>query len=360
MKILHTESVTSWGGQGIRVLNESLGMIKKGHEVVIACPEDSTFYQKAQESGITVKGLPIAKKTFPGLFSMRNYLASQHFDVINTHSSTDSWLVALSLLFTKNRPKVVRTRHISTAVRNNRSSLWLYNKGCDFIVTAGERLREQLNRENNIPLEKIQSVPTGSDETRFVPSNDSLKSKEQVNLPTDKIIIGIVAKMRSWKGHDCLIEALTKLNRSDVHLLIVGDGPKRAEIEPIIPDLPYKVTFTGEVNNVDAYLQAMDIFCLPSYGFEGLPQAMMQAMLCRIPVISTDVGSITELIHHEENGLIVKVRDSDDLAQAITTLIDNPELRATYAERGYQTAQERCTLTKMVNDMEAVFTKVTA
>ncbi|MGP8306113.1 glycosyltransferase family 4 protein [Vibrio sp. YIC-376] len=360
MKILHTESVKGWGGQGIRVLNESLGMIAKGHNVIIACPGNSMLAKKASEAGIPVQPLPINKKTLTGMLSMRKYLSAQRFDVINTHSSTDSWLVAVSLLFSRNRPKVVRTRHISTAIRNDVATLWLYSRGCDFIVTAGERLREQLNRENNIPLEKMKSIPTGSDEALFVPTTDSMKSKELVNLPTDQIIIGIVAKMRAWKGHDCLVEALRKLGRNDVHLLIVGDGPKRDELEPIVPELPYKVTFTGEVNNVGDYLRAMDIFCLPSYGFEGLPQAMMQAMLCRLPVITTDVGSTTDLIKHEQNGLIVNIKDSDDLKQAIETLIENPNLRTTYAERAYKVAIERCSLTRMLDDMEGLFQRVIA
>lgn len=355
MKILHTESVNGWGGQGIRVLNESLGMIERGHEVVIACPQDSALFENAQKRGVPAVALPIRRKSFSGLFSMYKYLSSHHFDVINTHSSTDSWLVAVSLIFCRNKPKVVRTRHISTSVKNNKSTLWLYNQGCNFIVTAGERLREQLNRENKIPLEKIQSVPTGSDELHFLPTQDILKSKQAVNLPTDKMVIGIVAKMRSWKGHETLVDALQKLKRDDFHLVIVGDGPKRAEIEPRVPSLHYPVTFTGELDNVVPYLQAMDVFCLPSYGFEGLPQAMMQAMLCQLPVIATDVGSVTELIQHEQNGLIVNIRDSDDLAKAIERLLDDRTLRTRFAEKARQIALEKCTLTKMVNDMETIF-----
>lgn len=98
LRILHTESSTGWGGQEIRILTEAQGFMARGHQVGLITPPEATIYSEAQRRGIPVIGLPIARKHLRPLLAMRQWLAhhAQGFDVINTHSSTDSWLVALA------------------------------------------------------------------------------------------------------------------------------------------------------------------------------------------------------------------------------------------------------------------------
>lgn len=357
MKILHTESSCGWGGQEIRTLTESEGMIERGHQVTIACPEHSKIYEAALKRGITAVALPIQKKKLSSLWAMYQYLSANDFDVINTHSSTDSWLVSLCLAWKKNRPRIVRTRHLSTEVHNNRSTLWLYNKGNDFIVTTGEQLRQTLHNHNGIPLEKMKSIPTGIDQSRFVPADNKDEVRQKLDLPVDKTIIGILATLRSWKGHEYLINAFAQLSRDDVHLLIVGDGPQYETVKQQVTELGIadKVTMPGNQENVVPWLQAMDIFCLPSYGNEGVPQGIMQAMLCRLPIVSTDVGSILEVLHPGKNGLKVKTRDVETVQEALESLVNNAEMREHFANYSLDHALANCTKDKMVDDMESVF-----
>ncbi|OAN17006.1 hypothetical protein A3K86_08715 [Photobacterium jeanii] len=360
LNILHTESSCGWGGQEIRTLTESEGMIARGHQVTIACPSNSNIYTAAKERGINTVALPINKKRPAALMAMYRFLAENQFDVVNTHSSTDSWLVSLSLAWNKSRPGIVRTRHLSTAVHNKKTTQWLYRKGNDFIVTTGEKLRQTLHSDNGVALDKMQSIPTGIDENRFVRPDDKQQVRQALSLPTDKTIIGILATIRSWKGHEYLVEAVASLKRQDNHILIVGDGPFRPTLEAKIDELGIRdqVTLVGNQDDVVPWLQAMDLFCLPSYGNEGVPQGIMQAMLCGLPIISTDVGSILEVLHHEKNGYCVETKDSVSLAKAIETLLDNPALREEFGAYSYQHASANCTMTKMVDEMEAIFQRV--
>ena len=94
MKILHTESSCGWGGQELRVLNEAAGMLRRGHEVLIAAPMESRIFEEASRHGVPVRALPIRKKTLHGLRAMRALLKSMAPTVVNTHSSTDTWTVA--------------------------------------------------------------------------------------------------------------------------------------------------------------------------------------------------------------------------------------------------------------------------
>ena len=84
--------------------------------------------------------------------------------------------------------------------------------------------------ELGIDPAKIDSVPTGIDPTHFSP-HDKAAARRALNLPEATPLVGIVATLRSWKGHRYLVDALPKLRRADVRLVIVGDGPQRAELE---------------------------------------------------------------------------------------------------------------------------------
>ena len=98
MKILHTEASRGWGGQEIRILTEAAGMIARGHAVELACPADARIFAEAPRYGIPAHALPIGRKNLAGLRAMRAFLRDHPCDVINTHSSTDTWLVALASL----------------------------------------------------------------------------------------------------------------------------------------------------------------------------------------------------------------------------------------------------------------------
>ncbi len=206
MHIVHTESSLGWGGQEIRILTEATGMMQRGHVVTLLCPPQAKIYAEAILRGVPVIGLPMARKNIQGICAMYGWLTKNPVDVINTHSSTDSWLTALACLFLKHPPSMIRTRHISAAVSDNAVTRWLYVKAACHVVTTGEALREQLIRDNGYPSHHVTSVPTGVDTNHFLPG-DKMRAREMVGLPRDRIIVGIVATLRSWKGHRYLIEA---------------------------------------------------------------------------------------------------------------------------------------------------------
>jgi glycosyltransferase involved in cell wall biosynthesis len=129
----------------------------------------------------------------------------------------------------------MRTRHISAPIPNNLPTRWLYRSATRHIVTTGENLRMQLVRDNGIPPELITSVPTGIDSERFVPGTRET-ARRATGLPPERRLVGIVATLRSWKGHRHLIEAVHRLP-GDVGLVIVGDGPQRANIESKIREI---------------------------------------------------------------------------------------------------------------------------
>jgi len=358
LSILHTESSLGWGGQEIRILSESAGLIRRGHQVKLICAPESRILNEAPAWKVPVFALPIAKKRLVGLKCMFEWLKVDKCHVVSTHSSTDSWLTAVALLALGKPCSMVRTRHISAPVPRNFMTRWLYTKATARIVTTGEKLKRELVERNRYPEARIESVPTGVDSTRFAPG-DRAAARQKVGLPAGATLVGIVATLRSWKGHRYLVEAFAGLPENAM-LVIVGDGPQREALEKLIARLGLtgRVRLAGNQRDVVPWLQALDIFALPSYANEGVPQALVQAMLVGLPCVTTHAGSIAELAIDGQTALVVKPQDAKSLGGALKRLLDEEGLRKTLGEAARRHCAEGFSYEKMLDKMEAVYRRV--
>jgi glycosyltransferase involved in cell wall biosynthesis len=359
LSIVHTESSCGWGGQEIRILTEMEGMVRRGHRLTLICPPQARIHDAALARGLDAIALPIARKNLQGLFALFRWLLQHRHevDIVNSHSSTDSWLAALTLQLLPGSPPLVRTRHVSSPVSHDRSSHWLYQRAARHVVVTGEALRQQLHRDNGFALESISSVPTGIDLARFAP-NDRHAARTKLGQP-DVPTLGILATLRNWKGHFYLLEAFALLRASfpDWRLLIIGDGPQRHNLERKLVELELtnSVMLVGNQDNVPDWLNTLDLFVLPSYGNEGVPQSIMQAMACGLPVVSTPVGAIGEAVVANETGLLVPPKDSRALSVALGRLMGDQELRVRFGAAAYARAQARFGSARMLDGMEQIF-----
>lgn len=356
MKILHTEASCGWGGQEIRILEESRGLIDRGHEVTLACPPHARIAHAARRYGVPVVPLPIEYRSIAGWRALRRHLTDNSYDVINTHSSADSWLVALACATMKSPPPIVRTRHISAPIPDNIASRWLYRQAKK-IVTTGEALRRDLITRLSLDAERVISIPTGIDLARFTPAHSKAEIRKELGLDLHTQYIGIVATLRSWKGHLYLIEAMGVIDTPHLHLLIVGDGPMadtlRAKIKAL--GLDETVSLVGQVDNPETWLQAMDVFCLPSYANEGVPQALLQAMACGLPIITTPVGAIQEAVQDGVNALIVPPQNSAAIADALRRLVNDPLLSEQLGGQARTMVSAKFSKIEMLSAMERTF-----
>lgn len=361
LAIVHTESSLGWGGQEIRILAESQGLARRGHQVTVLCAPQARILTEAAQWDVPAVALPIASKRPAGLRALIDWLRANRCDVLNTHSSTDSWLAALATRIGRAAP-IVRTRHISAPVPRNPFSRWLYERAATRIVTTGEALKRELVDRNGFTAERIESVPTGIDAGRFRPG-DRAAMRSRLGLPTDAMLVGIVATLRSWKGHEYLLKAMPSLPKN-LQLVIIGDGPMRDVLMEKIKQLDLRVgvrvRMAGDQRDVLPWLQALDLFALPSYANEGVPQALVQAMLCGLPCVTTPVGSIGELARDEVTALVVPPRDAQALAAAITRLAVDPALRDELGSAARRHCVENFSYERMLDRMEQIYLEVSS
>jgi glycosyltransferase involved in cell wall biosynthesis len=356
MKILHTEASTGWGGQEIRILDEAAGFIARGHEVRIAAPAGAPITAAAQARGIPAHALATDQRRLGSLRALMSLISEFRPDVIVTHSSTDSWLACISARLVRPRPAIVRTRHLGFQVGRSALNRWLYGRAADRVVTTGEATRRMLIESLRIAPKRVVSIPTGIDTSRFAPG-DRLAARNETGIqPGSGPVIGIVATLRSGKAHRFLIQALTDRRLDGALLVIVGDGPQEDNLRAQAAELGLtsRVIFAGRQQDVVPWLNALDIFVLPSTAIEGAPQAVMQAMACGIPLITTPVGAIPELVRDGETGLFVPPGDAQAIADAIARLAGDSGLARRLAAAGRRHAESHFTITKMLDSMEKV------
>jgi glycosyltransferase involved in cell wall biosynthesis len=358
LRITHTESSLGWGGQEIRILSEAQGLLRRGHDVKLLCAPQARIREEAANWGVPVIALPIDRKRPVGLGALIHWFGANASDIVNTHSSTDSWLSACAQVAIGSPTRIVRTRHISAPVPRNLLSRWLYQKATAYIVTTGEALKRELVERNRFSANRIESVPTGIDAGRFRPG-ERKAMRARYGLPQDKTLVGIAATLRSWKGHAFLLEALARLPDS-IELVIVGDGPQREALEQKIGQLGLRgrVRMQGQQADVLPWLRALDIFALPSYANEGVPQALVQAMLVELPCVTTAVGGIPEIAEHDRTALVVPPRDAAALAAAIERLAGNEGLRQELGQAARKHCVEGYSYERMIERMEAIYRNV--
>ena len=153
----------------------------------------------------------------------------------------------------------------------------------------------------------------------------------------DEIRLVFVGRLAPVKGLRVLLEALAQLTEElpQLHLVLVGDGPDRANLEAAAAPLGDSVTFTGYLSQAEVAqaMQGADICVLPSFA-EGVPVVLMEAMASRKPVVATQVAGVGELVEDGENGFIVPPGDMEMLADRIRTLAGDAKLRARMGAKG--------------------------
>lgn len=358
--IFHTEASLGWGGQEIRVLNECLGMRSRGHRPVVVSQGDSVIFRKARESGLDAMPVSFGRKDYPAsLVKLIRAIRSLRPEVVNTHSSRDSWLASVAAMLVRPRPIIIRTRHIATPVSTGFASSFIYRRAPDRIVTTAEAIRERLIDVNGVEPGSAVSIPTGIDMSAFDPELRYPDLRSELGLPAGAPLVGVVSVLRSWKGHDCFIDAagLLKATHPEALFIIAGSGPREEAVRKKIASsgLQKSVLMLGHRADVPSVLKSLDAFVQPSSANEGMPQSVMQAMAMKVPVVASDLPSLREMVEDGKTGLVFKVDDAGGLAGKIAMLIEDRLLARRLSVNARRLAVERFSMDRMLDRTEDLY-----
>ena len=338
---------------------------------------DSEYHLDKAGDNIFIHRLPIGKNKnnlhyqsqkdllvylWKAYFFSRKLVKKGNYDLSHSFFTIPCGFISLLLKCQHKIPYVVSLRGSDVPGYSDRFS-FLYGfikplvrliwKNSSRVIANSKGLRELALKTN--PKQKIEVIYNGIDILDFIPNPEK--------RPADKIIITTGAsRITARKGINYLIRALKILitKYPEIYLKAMGDGNEKENLENLAKNLKLEnnVEFIGRIprEKTSPYYQEASIFVLPSLN-EGMSNAMLEALASGLPLIATDTGGTKELLEDRENGFIIKMKDSGDLALKLETLIKDENLRKKMGEESRKKA-ENMSWEKVAGEYESLYYKI--
>ena len=251
---------------------------------------------------------------------------------------------------------VVSSARVAERSRPRRRSLerwthWLVD--AETCVSNG--VRDYLGA-GGFPRDKLVVIPNGVDVERFGPRDPAFKRR--LGLRADTPLVTTIGRLHEQKGMHYFLRAAASVrhSRPDCHFLVVGHGPLEDELRRLAAEfhIADHVTFLGFCDDVPAVLAATDVFVLPSL-WEGMPNAVLEAMAAGVPVVATRVEGTVDIIEDGKTGLLVLPRDIPGLVSAVLRLLGEPDRAAALAAAGQAHVRAHFPLDAMVRRHEQLY-----
>ncbi|MCX8036651.1 MAG: glycosyltransferase family 4 protein [Candidatus Sumerlaeia bacterium] len=367
MKILHTNFLRGWGGQSNRILHVCKGLAARGHEVCIAAPAESELVRRAREARLAVETSMTFRRGWTPLpflrdvAAMRRLLARSRFDVIHTHGSLDSWVVALA-----HRPRripIVRTKHNIFPIADHFANRWIWGQVFDRIVCISQAIFDYCAAKPYIRRERLVLIHSAIDLERYSRPVPERVAEWRARWSDHSPVVVIVGRLREEKGHTVLFEALGYLRQKypKILLAVAGDGSLRKTLERQAAEtgLGACVCFLGFRTDVPEILAAADLFVMPSLA-EGLGTAAIEASAAGKPIVASRVGGICDVVRDGETGRLVPPGDAVALAQAMDAMLSDRAAAERMGQAARQFAFATFTLDALVKRNIALYREILA
>lgn len=346
------------------------GLDRQKYDSIVACYPNGIFADMLREAGVEVfKADMCSKYNILTIFRLAKFMRQRHIDIVHTHGSRANFYGRLAARIAR-VPAIISTiaiilgRESHADVNVVKRKLYiiidkLTSGFVDKFLVLSEIHRNALANDYNIDLSRIEKIYNGIELGEY--NNEPNKGyiiRKEMNISQESQIVGFIGRLAIEKGLSFLLQAFPKVITvfPDVKFLIVGDGSLRVELESLAERLNThdNCIFTGFRKDIPNILSAIDIFTMSSL-FEGMPMVILEAMASSKPVISTDVGGISELVVDGETGILVPPQDPDALAEAIITLLKDKQKAKQMGIAGRKRVEEYFDVKVMVRRTEEVY-----
>ncbi|MCF8074961.1 MAG: glycosyltransferase family 4 protein [Desulfotignum sp.] len=349
-KIIHTTCHTQWGGLEKRIFNESVWMRDNGHQVLIAAPKNTPLYLQSKQHGFKTYGVDFKKLQMVTDYKfLRHVFAIEQPDIVNTHGNEDSRIALLAAFREKIGCRIL-SRHISAHIRKSWHNRLIYKKYANYIFTTADYTTRYLKTVFKLTDKQIFSMPSGIIPPQSLVPQDDARNRliHDLGLATDIRFIGFVGRVSEAKGIVTLFNAFEKLADTFPlhHLVLVGDSsePYFQYLKKMARDmaLEKRIHILGPKKDVWPLYRAFDCKVLASKDkngspFEGVPQALLEAMYFTCPVIGSFSGGIPDIIQHGKTGLLFSNDDANALSLMILQTLSDKDA----TQQRVKTASER-------------------
>lgn len=292
-------------------------------------------------------------------------LEGQGVQLVHAHQYTPFAYAAAMRVFGR-RPRILFTEHgrfyPDVASRKRKLFNRLMTSRRDRFIAVGGSVRQALIDKEGLPGSRIEVIYNGVDQSPVrLDAAQRAEVRAELGVAESDFLVLQVARLDTIKDHSTAIRTISAAARQDprLKLHLVGDGPERQRIEHQVAalGLNHCVTVHGQRRDVSRLLAAADAFLLTSVS-EGIPVTIIEAMASRLPVVSTAVGGVPEVIDDGLSGLLAPAGDDKALAAALVRLACDAELRYRLAECGARRAAERFSEDLMINEYACIYAEM--
>lgn len=359
-KVLHLLNYLGNGGSEKYIYSLAKKLHGSSCEFHIAYSVDGPGRSAFEELGISLIQLRMRSPfDLKAAFELKKLCSRLSIDTIHTHFLRENYIAILSKI-AGNKVSIINTRHM---LFENTKGVALANRFFtrfnSSIIAVSRHVMDRLVEEG-ISRSKIALIYNGVEPEQW--SGPALQDfRKELGLSEDEVVITSVSRFSPEKGHDFIIDMIRYmkdnadklgLSGKKYRFILAGSGPLHEQIVKKAGSygLETDILFTGYANNVRDLLKASDIFIAHSSS-EALGIAILEAMASGLPVVTTDSGGTSEIVNsQEQDGILVDYGNVQAFAQAVASLINDAELRKSYAEKGLQIVRERFSLDKTANE----------
>lgn len=325
-------------------------------------PWKDQMVDEINNAGGSVKCIP-AKNNIELLLRVNKvimYCRDHNIDIIHAHLPWSGFLARL--VYKKTGIPVIYTEHNIqeryhkiTKLLNRTTFNWQ-----NLALGVSKDVSKSIRRNINVKI-PVKTLLNGVNTQKFSRNLKKGKSiREIYKIPEDAIVVGNIAVFREQKDLKTWIKAFGIISEKfpDVYGLMVGAGPGEENLQNLIKELNIQnLILPGLQKETVSYFSAMDIFMMSSE-FEGLPIALLEAMSMNCAIVSTKAGGVTEVIRDDEDGLLVEIKDHENLAEKSISLIENRQELQQYSENARNRVLEKFSLSNMVQNLEREYKNI--
>jgi glycosyltransferase involved in cell wall biosynthesis len=346
-------SISFWGGGEKLHLENALAFKHKGYEVSMLANPKSPLWEKATQHQIELSPIAVSNLSFLNpfkLLKLSSHFKKKHIDTVIISSSQDLKLgsLAAKLAGVKN---IVYMRGLAVPVKASFINKHIYKSVLTHIISNSEETKKQILKHLHrfIPNEKVHTIYHGIE----VDENTEPRL-EIVQAKARGVILGNAGRLTEQKRQKDLIEVAKKLSDANMEftLFIAGEGELHNELQSLIDTngLQEKVILLGFVEEMDRFMNSIDIFLLPT-AWEGFGFVLVEAMVKSKPVVAYSCNP--EIVADGITGLLAEYPDTEQFAQKVIELINDPTLRKTMGAEGLKRVKEKFTLQDRIDEIEA-------
>ncbi len=361
LRLLEVNPTNGWRGGEAQTLLLCSGLAARGHDVLLAAAPGGALLARARAAGLATRGVRIrGDGDLFGIAALARIAASHRPDLAHLHTSrahAAGW--AISLL--SPRLPIVVSRRVDFAPAGNPLTRIKYTSRVDCFLAVSRRVGDVL-AACGVPPERVRTVYSGVPARARPDAARRARLRAELALPEGAPIVGSVGALAPHKDPLTLLRgsAIVLRARPAARLLLVGEGPLRADVEREARALGVsdRVVLAGFRDDPIDCLSLLDVFAVASH-LEGLNTTVLDAMALGLPIVATRAGGIPEIVADGECGVLVPPADPEALARALLLLLEDREMAASLGaaarERSRSFTEER-----MVSETERVYRDVLA